>query len=267
MRKYLESLVRDLGKELEAIEQKNIPFLERAQWKLNKAQEALKKLTTEYETKPFKNTDDEITYYKHLKPEVCSQVLFLEHVVRIEALLPIGRIGSRRDFLISEQMRLERIFEHNKDLFEYLRNKRTDKDAFYFSHSSINRNWVSSIRSCEMLHHYLQEKLAGIQASTHANSKPDTNPYTLPRHLETSVKWTGTKTELVELIYALHANGSINSGKGTIKAIAEAFEINLDTNLSDYRFTYKEIKNRYKPDKFLNKLAAALTQKVQDELD
>lgn len=267
MRAYLESLVRDLGNEFIKIDSQKGTFIERTQTKLNLALKILADLKTEVESKPFKNTEDEISYYKHLKPQICSQALFLQNVLRIESGLPLGNKKRIKKILDSELESLHKFHQTHKSKFEYLLLNQSHLDQTFFSHKSINRNWVSSIKAAQLLNCYLNDKLWALKNN---NSQQLSLP--LPDFSQLSksagkLKWTGTKAEIVELIYALQASGTINDGKATIKSIAEFCEQHFDINLEDYRFAFKSIKNRHRSAKFLTKLQNTIERLIDDSLE
>jgi hypothetical protein len=75
--------------------------------------------------------------------------------------------------------------------------------------------------------------------------------------------WTGNKTDLIELIYALHTSGAINSGTADIKEVALVCEQMFNVNLGDYYRTFLEIRSRkINQTKFIDKLKESLTNKM-----
>ncbi len=80
-------------------------------------------------------------------------------------------------------------------------------------------------------------------------------------------KWTGSKVALVELIYALHAEGVFNNGSSDLKDVAEFFEHTLNVDLGQFHRTFLEIRMR-KSDrtKFLNSLRDSVLKRM-DEAD
>lgn len=267
MRTYLESLVRDLGNELEKIDKENISSLARTQFKLKRAQEALKRLSNEVTTKTFKTIEDEITYYKHLKPQIYSKVIFFEHVIRIETSLPIGSNKNRKTFLKKEQLALERFFCLNRSRFQYLRAGHTHLDQEYFTAGSRNADWVSGLLAAELLHQYLQEKIRSLKKQPLQSFPGVQQLSSASATLSGRLKWSATKADLVELIYALHAAGSFNDGKASIKSIAACFEELFGVPLSDYRYAFKAIKNRHRSDKFLTRLQRSVQARVEEGFD
>src|SRR5690606_35723375 len=66
------------------------------------------------------------------------------------------------------------------------------------------------------------------------------------RSTDTSVTltWTGSKTDLIELIYALHSVDVFNNGTANIKVIASAFEDVFNISLGDYYRTFQDMRIR-----------------------
>lgn len=78
--------------------------------------------------------------------------------------------------------------------------------------------------------------------------------------------WNGSKTDLVELIYALQAAGVLNKGQVEISKIIQFMEIIFNTNLGNAYKTFAEIKAREKDrTKFLDTLKLALLAKMDTD--
>ncbi|MDR2951320.1 MAG: RteC domain-containing protein [Prevotella sp.] len=76
--------------------------------------------------------------------------------------------------------------------------------------------------------------------------------------------WTGSKVELVELIYALDAAGCFNHGHATIKEIVVCIEVMLNVDLGDYYHTFMEIRNRKNSTAFLDRLIKVLNDRMEE---
>lgn len=77
--------------------------------------------------------------------------------------------------------------------------------------------------------------------------------------------WTAIKTELIELIYALHSSNSINNGTVDIKELAAHFEHFYNVDLGNYYHTFIEIRSRKTgTTKFLKKLIDMLKQRMEE---
>ena len=80
---------------------------------------------------------------------------------------------------------------------------------------------------------------------------------------ECNINWTATKTDLIELIYALKVSGAIDGGTGNINQISQQLSTMFNLDLGNFYKTYAEIKNRSKDrTKFLNKLIKSLQAKI-----
>ena len=264
MKNYLESLVRDLSGELARIEIREEDYLTQTQEQLKVVRRTLEEMESTISQKQFASLEEEIHYYKTYKPMVQRHLLFLQNVERIELELPLGCNKSIKDILRKEQKSLNTFYRKNKDKFEYYRKRCILKDEFFFVKTNLDKDWMGSIQAAELLNCYLAQKKRSLKVK-------DANPINSKgpnlQKANASLRWTAGKTELVELIYAMQALGCFNEGKATIKSIAELFELQFGINLSDYRYTFKEIKNRHQVDRFMNKLSKSLIRKVDEELD
>ncbi len=79
------------------------------------------------------------------------------------------------------------------------------------------------------------------------------------------LEWTGSKIELVELMYALLANGSINNKQISISEVAIAFQKMFRVEFCDYFHTFSEIKNRKNPTLFIDNLRKTLIKKIDEK--
>ena len=82
--------------------------------------------------------------------------------------------------------------------------------------------------------------------------------------IKSELNWTGSKTDLVELLYALKATGTINAGNINIKDLISTFSNLFNIEISNYYKTYSEIKNRStERTKFLKKLIEDFQAKLE----
>jgi len=78
--------------------------------------------------------------------------------------------------------------------------------------------------------------------------------------------WTGTKTELVELIYAIYAKGSINYGNIDIKELIDYFCNVFNTDAGEFYRIYLNIRNRKESRTlYLDSLRDSLNKKMDDD--
>ena len=88
---------------------------------------------------------------------------------------------------------------------------------------------MAKILANELLRIYLNEELLKLEQAQYPHSD-------LPTFPKTKETWTGSKTDLVELIYALCETESFSFGKITRKRLADYFDFVFNI------LKYKEIK-------------------------
>lgn len=127
-------------------------------------------------------------------------------------------------------------------------------DTFYFetdhSFSTSHDYKVAKIIANDLIQDYLEDQLS----KTATSDKP------------TTLHWTGSKTALTELIYALHSQGIFNNANADIKPIVKVFESTFNVDLGDFYHTFLELKSRkMNRTKFLDSLKESLIKKMDEQ--
>ncbi len=219
----------------------------------------------------FKNTDEEIRFFKHQKPAIVSKLIYFNAVYKIETKKPYGTKPIRK-YLNDELRKLKRYFDNNLEFYKYYRTNNSfideklfvrgkcdiklSLDTFYFEadhrFSTSHDYKVAKIIAYDLIQVYLEDQL------NNNNQKRVSN--------NSSLNWTGSKTALTELIYALHSKGVFDNGNADIKVIAKTFELAFNINLGDFYHTYLELKSRkMNRTKFLDSLRDALICKMDEK--
>jgi hypothetical protein len=228
----------------------------------------------------FPTPEEEITFFKELKPRVMAHLLFFTQVYNIETLLPAGSETSRKSFLLAELEKLKPCFEENQDLWRYYRSGFTHSDEQYFLRKNRSLHGTGTIEGCffesdPLYSTCMDYKLAKLLALTRLqayleSALQNTNRGPLPpdsgNNNVFSLTWTLSKSAMVEMIYAFYAAGVFNNGKATVAQIAECFGPMFNIELGDFYHCFTEIRERkISQTKMLDQLRAALIKKI-DEL-
>jgi hypothetical protein len=75
--------------------------------------------------------------------------------------------------------------------------------------------------------------------------------------------WTLSKTDLIELIYALHSSGAFNKGTATIAQITRFFEHVLQIQLGNTSMVFQEILRRKDSTAFVDRLKKKLEEHIE----
>ena len=226
----------------------------------------------------FPEQEEEIYFFKVLKPKVFSQLIYYTKVKQVEITLPhFGYVEEKEKYLANKLRLIGLFFQRNTDFCHYMHNDFSHLDDKYFIRGYSNEHLfddsflsiteenfstfydykASYLLAYDQLAIYLNYKVENI-------NRPENELFnvTEPSPL---LQWTGTKIALVELIYALHASGSINNGNTSIKDVKEVFEKIFEIELDDCYRLFLEIKARNNSTKFMDKLSEDLIRKIETQ--
>lgn len=228
---------------------------------------------------PFSSKEEEIYFFKHIKPEVLSRLLYFTEIYNTEMRKPHGSIEVLKKYYNDRLDELTSYFESNLDFYQYYRSKATHLDNHYFVRGHIDfklcpncvpydrdpefstcyDHKAAQILANDMLCIYLNKKLHGVDKQVIiAKSRSF-----LPEH---PFLWTATKIAAVELGYAIYAAGVLNNGQTDIKEIMTFMEASFQIDLGDYYRTYITMKDRKKDrTSFLNCLIKSLLKKMDED--
>ncbi|OJW36842.1 MAG: tetracycline regulation of excision, RteC [Sphingobacteriales bacterium 46-32] len=220
----------------------------------------------------FKNVDAEIYFFKYLKPVILSKLIYYNAIYKIETKKPFGGEKTIKKYLNRELEKLKRYFNNNLDFYKYYRTNSTYLDDAYFirgrhniklsldtyyfeadhSFSTSHDFKVAKIIANDLIQVYLEDQLSSHKQKKVYESYP--------------LNWTGNKTALTELIYALHSQGVFDNGNADIKLIAKTFELAFNISLGDFYHTFMELKSRkINRTKFLDSLKESLLKRMDEE--
>lgn len=216
----------------------------------------------------FKNIDKEIHFFKNQKPIIVSKLIYYNAIYKIETKKPNDAKAIKK-YLKEELGKLKKYFDNNLEFYKYYRTNNSfideklfvrgeydiklSLDTIYFEtdhrFSTSHDYKVAKVIANDLIQLYLEDQLNN-------NSKKKNNSSTL--------NWTGNKTALTELIYALYSQGVF--GNADIKVIAKTFESTFNINLGDFYHTFMELKSRkINRTKFLDSLRDALIKKMDEQ--
>lgn len=242
-----------------------------------KAKENLRQLITKTN---FKSEDEEIYFFKEVKPQFTSKIVYYNTIFNIEMKKPNGGSKVLKKYYNNELIKLKSFFDNELDFYKYYRTGNTyldykyflrgkfdiklSLDSYYFeadlSFSTSHDFKVARILANDLIQLYLENQLIMIE-NKDSSEKTQRKP-------NIKLMWTGSKVALIELLYALHSEGAFNNGSVDLKDIAEYFAQVFEIDLGQYRRTFLEIRAR-KSDrtKFINSLNDSLIKRMNNADD
>jgi len=281
MNDYCKKAISKLDEHLNfiALEIEN-PIL-RAETAVNSILQSIENVKKFILKRRFQSEQEEIHFFKNLKPKFVSKLVYYHTIYHFEMHRPYVGNKSLQKYIQKELDELKRFFDNNLDFYKYYRSEsnyldfkyfvrgthdiKLTLDSFYFE---ADKNFctthdfkIAKILANDLIQLYLQCKLKEVSNNVLSKEMPLIAP-------KGNLKWTENKTDLIELIYGLHALGVFENGKAEIKDIAKYFESIFNIELGDYYRTYLELRSRkITKTKFIDTLRENLHQRMtaQDE--
>lgn len=225
----------------------------------------------------FKTGSEEIKFFKEIKPQFTSKLIYYNTLFKIEMKRPNGGNRILKKYYNNELVKLKAFFDNELEFYKYYRSGSTYLDHKYFTRSKFDIKMsldsyyfeadtsfstshdfkVAKILANDLIQLYLENQLVMIENKANGEKSQ--------RKPNLKMIWTSPKVALIELVYALHTEGVFNNGAADLKDIAEYFEHIFEIDLGQYRRTFLEIRTR-KNDraKFLTTLNNGLLKRMED---
>ena len=272
-----QKLLSEFEGQLEALESGDGDILYKAEKGIALVEKCIRKLQKQIVGKSFETQADEIYFFKHVKPQIFSKLIYYIRLFSIESKRPRGKDVAQVKYLQQQIDKLQTFFNDNLEFYNYYRRGAMSMDEQYFvrgnrdlrmplesfhfliddQFSTCQDGTVATIMAYDMLIVYLRKEVDDLDN----NMEPTKNT---PMEKPSKLFWTGSKTDLIELLYALHTSKSINGGTVDIKEMASHFEYFYNVDLGNYYHTFIDIRSRKSSrTRFLDRLIEMLNQRME----
>lgn len=279
MQEYLSQRLKQIHLELETIDMDSCDIsIEISESMIQYLEKELMEMRTFILSLKSISEEDEISFFKEIKPEILGFLLYFNKIHTIELKYPNGSNGTLTDYYQKELDSLTYFFERNLDFYQYYRSKSTHMDECYFLrrkrshqlcmdsvHFIIDFDFstgydykVAKVICNEMLRIYLNRKMHGLEKQQFIDKKRAAISLG-------DLKWTGPKVALIEVGYGFEASKYVNRGNADIKEIMLALEIIFNVDLGEYYRSYISIKEREDRTKYLNILIERLLKRMDED--
>lgn len=277
MKAFAERLYGALDHELNGITLNTQTSVEQYHTSILLCKKAMTKLKSYISNYAFENVQEEIVFFKSIKPLFYSKYIYFINVYNFIMQKPPGGDEILKEYITHELTDLKRFFDHNQAFYQYYRSGSSQMDEIYFTrggfdvqaeledfeedemYSTSHDYKLSKIIANEKYQDYLNLELQRIILHDEQPKEPA---------FESPLTWTANKTDLVELIYALVALGVFNNGNAEIKTAVSFFQVAFHVDLGAYYHKYTDITRRKKElTSFLDKLKLALLRRIDEKMD
>jgi hypothetical protein len=196
----------------------------------------LKQFIHQYE---FKNQEEEIRFFKEIKPGFLSKYFYCDQLLSILIGESFTDLHDKKKYYRKALKQIRKFQKRNNDFYQYWITDGDYLDDKFFTRKKALPNDPNLDDKFSTLYDI---KLGQLMA--YRELKNDLNSKIKNGHHEPKLQWTGSKAALVELIYALQTVGVFNNATTDVKQIATCFEELFDVNLGNFYDTFQEIKIR-----------------------
>ncbi|MEM6515974.1 MAG: RteC domain-containing protein [Bacteroidota bacterium] len=279
MQNKIAEIISKFKEEIKVIEQGNLNDFAVVERGIQLSRSCVQQLRLVVRDNKFNSIKEEIYFFKHQKPFVYSRIKFYSKLYHFLLERPAGSSKRQRDFIDSCIEKLQNSSKRNLDFVKYYREGDTTLDHHYFLRGNDNLSLVSDTShfytdaEFSTSHDNIMAKVMAYDLLVaHYNKELVELGHAIPKEkrinicAELDLKWTSTKTDLVELIYALQASGAIKDGSAGIRDMVAACEQMFNIDLGQYYKTYVEIRARkMNRTSFINMLKLSLEKRMRQD--
>lgn len=257
MRKFTESLYAEMNEALNQIAMTSENELLRAEQSYYAVRDTIRKLKEFILGYDFSDKEEEIRFFKEIKPSFEKELIYFTEMFYIESGKPVGSREIQLQYYNQALEPVRLFFGRNQFLYTYYRTGKTQFDEQFFLReasdeqllpedtqdidprfSTVHGFKIARLQALEQLRDYIQQALRKIENGDMI--PPEGKDKAFKSH------WTDSKAALIELAYALHSRGSINQGKGDVKQIISDLEILFNIRLGNFYRTFQNMRIRKK---------------------
>lgn len=269
---FTSQLKKEVDIKIEQIECSEISAVTKSSEASRILADAFKQLKTFILPYTFTSEEEEILFFKEIKPRLCFRLIYYRKVYNIEMNRPTG-VEMQREYLCDVLNDINKYNGKRLDFIRYYRSSSTHLDSLFFLRGKADTEQyletfyyeldpdfttncdfkVAKILANDMLSTYLMHEIELLN-----NNGVKTRSSNFPATKKT---WMGSKAELQEQIFSWDSAGAFGDIPLTqlYDYIQNVFNVQLDSNLSR---TLSDLKIRNTPTPFLDKLKDALLRRM-----
>lgn len=275
MRSFSESLSQEMEAQLAVIHSQSsdpLHYSPLAVKYLIGILEKLKSFCIHYE---FRDKAEEIEFFREVKPRFAARLIYYNEMYSISLNRPFGGSKQLYKYYREYLQRLDAFYDVNGEFCRYYRSGSQQLDKRYFIRRrlklpmSFDSAYLQADHRFSTAHDYTVARLLALNQLHQDLEKSMQAIIDIPAPVDPTrskqLIWTAPKVWLVELIYALHAEGVFAEGRIDLKSLVMVFEGTFGVALGQYHKTFLEMRERKSERaKFLSALRERLLQRMDD---
>lgn len=271
-------LLKQLETELEEIAMQTSEPLTKLTSTLKPIRQTLRKLRLYLDDHPFASVEDEIHFFKNVKPEFYKWQIYFSELYTIESGIPSVDVDAQRQWFENELLYVQRFFKQYSFQYQYYKLGATELDRFYFVRGVENNSLLmpsvpeldpffstacdylfSKLKAFELLQAWLLDRILYLKKNPLASYQPGSDVE--------QMRWTGDSINLAELAFGIHRTGQLNNGTASVGSIFRWLEDKLQINIGIPSKRLSEIRRRtsISRTRFLDEMIEEVVRKMDKE--
>lgn len=274
MERFTNNLYTRMQNQLQDIAQSTGDMLHLAEQSYYAVYEHLKELNTFAKEYDFKNEEEEVKFFKEIKPSFLKEAIFFDALFGVESTKPPSSPEVQKNYYREHIDRFCRYFEQNQELYLYYRLDHSHLDPVMFvrkpdrnvmmpaysleidsSHSNVFSFKFGKIQALEDIVSYIKGSITALDNGGAPQTATDER-----------LTFTGTKAQFHEVMQALEAAGVFNNGKASTRLIYDVTQTAWNIRVSNYYGYFQTIRIRKKNrTPFMDLAKEMLIRKMDDQ--
>ena len=180
----------------------------------------------------FSSVESEIKFFKYQKPYVYGRAIYFSQLQKFQTDKPKSNIREQRNFIEAAIRKLEIKKFKQREFFRYCRNREKRLDKFYFLRSNEQYEiYLDTARldgdpqfstsyckkAAEIIEYDLLTSFYDLELNNLTKLENNLTIKEVKPAVLNNLSWTGTKTDLIELIFALNESNALRNGQSELK--------------------------------------------------
>lgn len=226
----------------------------------------------------FKDDAEEIYFFKEVKPKFFCDLIYYQKVYNLEMNRPKGGENEQSKYLNDQLLYIKEFFDKNKEFYRYYRAEDSYMDKYFFLRGKpevlLNQDSFYFERDPTFSTGYdfkvakilAIDKLETLIIKEVNSLGKDNNNYEMPIKSPSRLIWTGSKIDLIELIYGQYCSKSINYGNISLKQLVSQHEIIFNIELmTTFSRAYYNMRIRQNQTSFIDRMRDSLRRRMDDD--
>lgn len=219
------------------------------------------------------SVEDEVIFFKTVKPKFKSQLLFHQSVLELEGRRPPG-LEAQSSYYLGELEQVAQYFSSNAAFYDYVRRDAAHLDQHYYRRGHFDVHLcpheqlvdfderfntshdtkLAELLANELLLAYLERRIEKVNNKASGSFADFFG--------EEVYSWTENQSAFVEWCYGMVAAEAVNHGKVVIANFIHYMEKVFHVSVKNFYGTYNDISERANQTLFIDKVKKALIDRM-----